>query len=131
MKRFSKGLVFAGLFNILGVLTFTRGMRDFSVGTYFPELFSMWGMALIMVWGLAFMSMAGRYSRAPEILLVFVLEKVFYFGAWCWWQWGHFAQLPGMWKANWLAATFYSVYGPLDLAFAFFFLALFFRVDDK
>lgn len=131
MKQLSKGLIAAGLFNILGAATFTRGFRDFSVGDYFPDLFSMWGMALIVVWGLAFMAVSRGYREVRGLLLVFTLEKVFYFGSWCWWQWHHFLDLPAIWKENPLAGFFYSAYGPLDLAFGFLFLGLFFSAGRK
>ena len=124
-KNFSKGLVAAGLFNILGVLTFTKGFQDFSLGEYFPELFSAWGLIGIILWGLSYLALTARYQQAPEILLVFSVEKVFYFSSWCWWQWNHFSSLPGMWAENPMACIFYSIYGPGDLAFAFFFAGLY------
>lgn len=116
----------AGLFNLLGVLAFTKGFQDLSLGSYFPELFSGWGLVGILLWGLAYLAMAHRYTKAPEILLVFAVEKVFYFAAWCWWHWHNFTRLPQIWGENPKAAIFYSVFGPGDLAFAFFFLALYF-----
>lgn len=128
-QRISYGLVGAGLFNILGILTFTKGFRDFSLGQYFPELFSVWGAAGIILWGLCYISMARSYAAAPTILVVFAIEKFFYFGSWCWWQWNNFANLPAIWAEHPLAATFYSVYGPGDLAFGLFFLALFMKAQ--
>ena len=122
----SKGLIIAGLFNILGVLAFTKGFQDLTLGNYFPELFSAWGLGGIILWGFAYLSLSSTYRAAPAILLVFAIEKFFYFGSWVWWQWNHFARLPEIWSEHPQAAVFYSVYGPGDLAFGMFFLSLFF-----
>jgi hypothetical protein len=121
----SKGLFIAGLINILGVLFLSKGFQDLSLGQYFPELFSFWGLVGVILWGLSYIAMASRYRVAPEILIVFALEKFFYFGSWCWWQWNHFSELPAIWAENPTAAAFYGTYGPGDLAFGLFFLALF------
>ena len=127
----SKGLIAAGLFNIVGVLALTRGFQDLSLGSYFPDLFSIWGLIGIILWGLCYMAMASRYRVAPEILVVFALEKIFYFASWCWWQWHHFSELPAMWVDNPAAAVFYGTYGPGDLTFAVFFLALFIKAKRQ
>ncbi len=127
-QKISKGLIFAGVFNILGVLALTKGFQDFSIGGYFPELFSVWGMLGVALWGLGYLALARRYWVAPELLVVFAAEKFFYFASWCWWQWHNFAQLPTIWADNPRAAIFYSTYGPGDLAFGLFFLGLFLKV---
>lgn len=130
-KSNSKGLVVAGLFNIVGVLALTRLFQDFSLGEYFPELFSAWGLIGIILWGLAYLSASTTYRSGPTILLVFALEKFFYFSSWCWWQWNNFASLPEIWSQNPVAAVFYSSYGPGDLAFGLFFLSLYFQSQRK
>jgi hypothetical protein len=104
-QKVSTGLIAAGLFNILGVL--------------------------IILWGSCYIAMAPRYQAAPEIMVVFALEKFFYFASWCWWQWNNFLELPSIWAENPMAAAFYFAYGPGDLAFGFFFLALFFQAKRR
>lgn len=126
-QQTSKGLVVAGLFNILGILALTKGFQDLSLGQYFPELFSIWGLLGVMLWGLCYLALAKRYRAAPEVLVVFAVEKFFYFASWCWWQYHHVSQLPTMWAENPTAAAFYSTYGPADLAFSMFFIGLFLK----
>lgn len=115
------GLVVAGLLNIAGVLLVSRGFTNPYLGSLFPELFSNWGLACIVLWGLAYLAVSGCGPQVPALLAVFAVEKAFYAASWLWWQAGHAAQMPQIWATDPLTGFFYAGYGPLDLAVGLYF----------
>lgn len=121
------GLVVAGLVNVVGVLLVSRGFTNPYLGTLFPELFSNWGLACIVLWGLAYVSVARSAPQVPALLAVFAAEKVFYAASWLWWQAGHAAQMPVIWATDPLVGFFYAGYGPLDLAVGLYFASRWLR----
>lgn len=120
----AKGLVSAGLANVVGVLLVSRGFTHPYVGTLFPELFSSWGLACIILWGLAYLSVARSWRQAPALLAVFAVEKALYVGSWVWWQSTHGGLMPQIWATDPLTGLFYAAYGPLDLAYGLYFASL-------
>lgn len=123
----SKGLVLAGLINIVGVLSLSRGFTYHYAGTLFPELFSAWGLACIILWGLAYLSVSGCYARVPALLAVFAVEKAVYAASWVWWHATHGDMMPQIWATDPTTARFYAFYGPLDFAVGLFFASLWLR----
>lgn len=121
------GLVLAGCMNVLGVLLFSRGFSNDYLGSLFPQLFSLWGLACIQLWGLAYLALSRSYRACPALLAVFAMEKGVYVASWLWWQWNFGGQLSQIWSNDPMTAAFYALYGPLDLVFGLYFGALFLR----
>ena len=118
------GFVAAGLANILGVLVFSRGFSNPLLNSLFPGLFGNWGLVCIMLWGLAYLSVARSYSKVPQLVAVFALEKAVYVVSWVWWMIHEGSRLPLIWQQDPQTALFYCSYGALDLAFGLFFLRM-------
>jgi hypothetical protein len=116
-----KGILVAGLANILGVLLFSKGFQNPHLGPLFPALFGNWGLLCIMLWGLAYLSVAKSYRSVPALLLVFTLEKALYVVSWLFWLLTHGSQLPAIWALDSMTAIFYCLYGLLDFVFALVF----------
>ena len=116
----STGFIVAGLTNVLGILLFSKGFTNTRLFELYPEVFGVMGCVGVILWGLAYMSVA--YVRPRTLSLVFCLEKVVYFGTWLCWLHCRGAILPSLWAEDPLTAFFFTFYGPLDLAFGAFFL---------
>jgi len=114
------GFIAAGLTNILGILLFSKGLRNEWLFLYYPEVFGVFGCVGVMLWGLAYLSAAN--TRPRTLSLVFCLEKVVYFGTWLYWLHTRGGLLPSLWEWDPLTAFFFTFYGPLDLAFGALFL---------
>jgi hypothetical protein len=122
-----RGFVFAGLVNVLGTLSVSRFFTNAELGRAYPELLSTEGAVLIMLWGAAYIAVAGRYRQVPWLLLVFVAEKVFYTWTWVQWLVAHGSRLRELLAADFVTGFFYAGYGLIDLAFGLFFLYAFAR----
>ena len=86
-----------------------------------PEVFSPFGTFMVMVWGLAYLSVAKQAHQLPAICFVFAFEKAIYVYTWVIWISSKSDMLPIIREETPLLALFYSGYGIIDLAFAFFF----------
>ena len=118
MDRVTIGFVIAMLVNVqIGV--FSKGFGD-NLGAIDP-LFSSAGCACVLLWGLAYLSLAQRYATAPAVALVFCLEKLFYIQHWLFWMSEHMSELPTMIEEDFLTGIFFAIYGPNDVLFAIFF----------
>lgn len=115
----------AALANIAGIAIFTRGFTNSYLSSLFPELFGPLGWIFILLWGMAYASVARGYSAVPGVLAVFALEKLVYVLSWLYWLAVAGARLPQIWARDPLTAIFYSGYGALDLAFGIVFLSLY------
>jgi hypothetical protein len=112
----------AGLTNILGILLFSRGFHNPHLGQAFPGLFGNWGLVCIMLWGLAYLSVASSYKKVPLLIAVFALEKAVYVASWLWWLSHH--DLAALWAQDPLTGAFFALYGIIDLGFCLFFLRM-------
>ena len=106
-------------------MIFSRAFTNPNLGQQFPELFGTWGLIAVLLWGLAYGSVARGYRTVPGLLGVFALEKLVYVVSWIWWLVARGAALPALWQQDPLSALFFSVYGVVDLAFGAFFFALY------
>ncbi len=121
------GFVAAGAVNILGVMLFSKGMTNDYLSGLDPQVFSSFGLKVIMLWGLAYLAVAGCYREARWVVAVFALEKLLYVAAWVIWMSEHGSELPVIFETSPLTWTFYVIYGPNDLLFGVFFAWVFFR----
>ncbi len=119
------GFHLAALTNIAGILLFSRGLVGSTLGQHFPGLFGFWGLVCIMLWGLAYLSVARSYAKVPSLVAVFGLEKLVYVASWVWWLMGSGSQLGAIFAQDALAGVFFAAYGAIDLAFAVYFLGVY------
>ena len=117
----SKGFWLAGAANLGGVLLFSKGFTNTYLGELDPQVLSTFGLVGICLWGLAYIAVAESYRAVKWLVAVFAVEKVIYFGVWVLWMAQHRTQLPTIFEASPLTATFLSIYGLNDLLFAVFF----------
>ena len=128
MDRISLGFVLAALYNICIVL-FSKGFSG-DLGAVDP-LFGPGGCVGVLLWGLAYLSLARSYSAAPAVALVFALEKLFYGSHWLLWLKDHRETLPALIESDYLTGTFFSIYGAGDLLFMVFFGWVAWRYRDR
>lgn len=115
------GYVLAGLVNVVGMGLFSRGLTNGYLGELFPEVLGRFGIVCIMLWGLAYLSVARKPQAVPMLSLVFALEKLIYVGTWIVWMSRHAEELPKIWGRDPMTATFFVIYGPNDFLFGAFF----------
>ncbi|MFT4716018.1 MAG: hypothetical protein ACI861_000476 [Paracoccaceae bacterium] len=119
------GFWLAGLANIFGVLLFSKGFSSGALSAYDPVVMSDFGLVMIIVWGLAYISIAKNALRNRWIVGVFAIEKLIYVAVWLLWVTSNFGDLAAIYADDFLAGIFFSFYGLSDLVFAGFFLAVF------
>jgi hypothetical protein len=129
--KITLGFYLAGAINILGILLFSLAWTNVELIGRSPRVFSPFGILAVILWGLAYLSVARTYHHVPKLIAVFALEKLFYVITWMWWQFHHAAELPALYQTAPLTATFFTLYGPLDLAFGLFFAAVALRTNPK
>lgn len=123
MKQYlTFGFVLAGLINIFGVLGFSLGFQNELLNSYYPQVFSNFGLAMIILWGMAYISVSTEHPRASRLLFVFFIEKMVYVAtaAYFW-----FVMKPDfmlMWEESMVTALFFVIYGINDLIFGLMFL---------
>lgn len=118
----TKGFWAAGAFNVLGVLTFSKVFTNSLLSSLDPVVFSWLGLVSIMLWGLAYCSVAKSYQSVPYLLLVFVIEKMIYTTTWATWLARNGSTLPSLFSESPLTATLFTIYGAGDFIFGLFFL---------
>lgn len=122
MKQYlTFGFVLAGLINIFGVLGFSLGFQNELLNSYYPQVFSNFGLAMIILWGMAYISVSTEHPRTSRLLFVFFIEKMVYVGtaAYFW-----FVMKPDfmlMWEESMVTALFFVIYGINDLIFGLMF----------
>lgn len=85
----NKGLIAAAMMNFSGVLIFSRGFTSSAINNADPLLMSNFGLLMIVVWGLAYLSAATIRSNIRWLTGVFALEKFVYFVFWILWLLGN------------------------------------------
>ena len=115
------GFRLAGAANIVGVLVFSLAFTNERLIKLNPAVLSRFGLISIMLWGLAYLSVASSYTAVPFLIGVFALEKLIYVVSWLVWIREHGQELPSLFTESPLTATFYTFYGPNDFIFGVFF----------
>ncbi len=119
----------AGLMNIGGVLLFSRVFTNEVLNQADPVVMSNFGLLMIIVWGLAYISVAKCYNKVPWLTAVFALEKLVYIVVWILWITEN--DLAALYSKDLFAGVFYSIYGLNDFVFMLFFGWLFFKTRLK
>ncbi|AFY74563.1 hypothetical protein Syn7502_02601 [Synechococcus sp. PCC 7502] len=117
------GLIAAALMNIGGVLVFSRGFTNVAINNADPIVMSNFGLLMIIVWGLTYLSAAFIHSNIKWLVGAFAIEKLVYVVAWIQWILGN--SLAPLYSKDVFAGIFYSIYGLNDLVFMLFFAWVF------
>lgn len=122
MKQYlTFGFLLAGFANILGVLGFSLGFQNELLNSYYPEVFSNFGLGMIIVWGMAYIAVSTEHPRASRLIFVFFLEKMVYVGTAVYFWLVMKPDFMLMWEESVLTTLFFIVYGINDLVFGLMF----------
>ncbi len=125
-KTFSKGFIIAGLMNA-SVLIFSRFFTNPTIAEFDPTVMSNFGLVMILVWGLAYMSIAKSYHTVKWLVGVFAVEKLIYGCVWI--NWMVTNSISDVFDKDMMAGIFYAIYGINDWVFFIFFLLVFIRLS--
>jgi hypothetical protein len=121
----SKGFVIAGLMN-MAVLVFSRFFSNPVIPESDPDVMSNFGVLMIVVWGLAYISVAKNYQNVKWLVGVFAVEKFIYGFIWVKWMLNN--NVMDVFARDKMAGIFYAIYGINDWVFFIFFLLVFIRL---
>jgi hypothetical protein len=122
----SKGFLLAGLANMT-VLVFSKFFTNPTIPEFDPVVMSNFGMFMIVIWGLAYISIAKSYPHVKWLVGVFAIEKLIYASVWTNWMLNH--SLSAVYEKDLFAGLFYSIYGVNDWLFFAFFSFVFIRLN--
>jgi hypothetical protein len=122
MKQYlTFGFVLAGFANIFGVLGFSLGFQNELLNSYYPQVFSNFGLAMIIIWGMAYISVSSEHPRASRLLFIFFIEKMIYVGTAVYFWLVMKPDFMLMWEESIVTALFFVIYGINDLIFGLMF----------
>ncbi|MCP3956731.1 MAG: hypothetical protein GY719_02645 [bacterium] len=107
------------------MLLFSLGFSNPHIAEHSPQVFSIFGQGVVLLWGLAYIAVATCYRAAKWVVAVFVVEKLVYFVTWIVWISQHGSELSAIFDRSPLTGTFFAIYGPNDLLFGLFFAWVF------
>lgn len=122
-KIIRAGFILAGLVNIIGILVVTQGLSRDTLAIADPQVFSTFGILMIMVWGLAYISTARFATMAILLPATFAIEKLAYTLNWVFWMREHADQVAVIRETDLLGGLFLGAYGINDGLFFVFFAA--------
>lgn len=114
-----KVLIASAFLNVCGVLILSRVFTNTTLNEADPVVISNFGLMIILVWGLAYLSAAFINSNIAGIVGVFILVKLIYFLTWSFWIMNNSLSL--VYEKDILAGIFYSIYGLTGFAFVILF----------
>ena len=118
----SKIFWLAGAYNIAGVLVFSKFFTNSLLTALDPMVFSWLGLVSIILWGLAYCSVAKSFRSTPCLLIIFFVEKMIYTITWLKWLANNGSTLPSLYSESPLTAIAFSIYGAGDFIFGVFFI---------
>lgn len=124
----TKGFILAGLMNMT-VLISSRLFTNSAIPQFDPVVMSNFGLLMIVIWGLAYISVAKKYHEVKWLIGVFAIEKLIYGCAWVNWLLNN--NLLDVYAVDTMAGMFYSVYGINDWIFFVFFSVVFISLSKK
>ncbi len=108
------------------VLVFSRFFTNPVIPESDPVVMSNFGLVMIVVWGLAYISVAKNYHAVKWLVAVFAVEKLIYGIVWTKWNLNH--ELSAVYAKDTMAGIFYTIYGLNDWIFFIFFSYVFLRL---
>jgi|JI6StandDraft_1071083.scaffolds.fasta_scaffold08183_2 hypothetical protein len=124
-KMIQKGFLIAGLSNILGVVICSKAFTNDVMLATQPDVMGYFGLLLIILWGLAYMSVSKSYNQVPWLVGVFAIEKLVYVIAWL--AFINSNSLSAIYEQDAMAGAFYTIYGVNDFIFMLFFSFIFLK----
>tara|TARA_B110000879_G_scaffold40214_1_gene56540 strand:- start:81 stop:500 length:420 start_codon:yes stop_codon:yes gene_type:complete len=121
----AKGFILSGIMNIGGTLIFSRFFTNETISEADPVVMSNFGLLMIFVWGLVFLSIFKKYEQLNWLVGVFAIEKLIY--GFNWINWISNNDLYVVYNKDQMAGIFYATYGVNDLLFFVFFLYVFIK----
>lgn len=127
-KTITLGFIISGLMN-LTILIFSRLFTNSAIPEFDSVVMSNFGLLMIVLWGLAYISVARRYYNVKWLIAVFVIEKFIYGCVWILWVMDN--NVSDVYEKDTMAGMFYSTYGINDWIFFIFFLFVFIRISTN
>ncbi len=127
-KTITKGFVIAGLIN-MSVLVFSRFFTNPVISEFDPDVMSNFGLLMIVIWGLAYISVAKNYYNVKWLVAVFVVEKFIYGFVWIRWMLNN--SVLDVFEKDKMTGIFFATYGVNDWLFFIFFLLVYIRLSVK
>ena len=124
-KTISRGFVIAGLMN-MSVLVFSKFFTNPVIPEVDPVVMSNFGLLMIVIWGLAYISVAKNYQNVKWLVGVFAIEKFIYGITWI--NWISNNSIANVYDKDLFAGLFYSVYGINDWIFFLLFSYVFIKL---
>lgn len=121
----AKGFILSGIMNVGGTLIFSRFFTNETIPEADPVVMSNFGLLMIFVWGLVFLSISQKYEQLNWLVGVFAIEKLIYGLHWI--NWISNNDLYVVYNKDQMAGIFYATYGVNDLLFFVFFLYVFIK----
>ncbi len=121
-KIISKGFIAAGLMNFT-VLIWSRFFTNSVISKYDAVVMSNFGLLMIVIWGLAYISVAKRFENVKWLVAVFAIEKLIYGIIWMGWHTDN--KVSNVFTEDTFAGIFFSIYGLNDWIFCLFFTTVF------
>jgi hypothetical protein len=121
----TKGFIIAGLMN-MSVLIFSRLFTNSTISEFDPSVMSSFGLLMILIWGLAYISVSKKYRTVKWLVGVFAIEKLIYGLVWT--NWMLHNTISDVFEKDTMAGLFYSTYGINDWVFFIFFSLVFIRL---
>lgn len=121
----TKGFIIAGVMNA-SILLFSRFFTNSTIPEFDPNVMSNFGLLMILIWGLAYMSVAKNYQKVKWLIGIFAVEKFIYGCVWVNWILNN--TISDVYEKDIMAGAFYSIYGINDWVFFIFFLFVFLRL---
>ena len=115
----TKGFILSGITNIGGTLIFSRFFTNENITQADPVVMSNFGLLMIIVWGLVFLSVSQKYEQLNWLVGVFAIEKLIYVFNWI--NWMSKNDISRVYGKDLMAGIFYTTYGVNDLLFFVFF----------
>ena len=119
------GFIIAGLMNA-SVLISSRLFTNKTIAEFDATVMSNFGLLMIIIWGLAYISVAKNYDKVKWLVGVFAVEKFIYGCVWTNWILNN--SVAAVYEKDSMAGTFYSIYGINDWIFFVFFTFVFLRL---
>ena len=118
----TKGFITAGLMN-MSALIFSRFFTNKTITEFDPVVMSNFGLLMIVIWGLAYISIAKKFRYVKWLVAVFAIEKFIYGYIWITWILNN--NIKAVYEKDLMAGIFYSIYGVNDWMFFVFFTLVF------
>ena len=125
-ETINKGFVLAGIMNITGVLVSSRCFTNDAIPAVDGVVMSNFGLLMIVIWGLAYISVSKNYDKVKWLVGVFAIEKFIYGFVWTKWMLNN--NLSNVFEKDKSAGLFYATYGINDWIFFVFFSIVFIRL---